>query len=310
MTTRTSTTPATVVAATASTALVGLAWASGHAWLAPGWTEGVLSCTAMLAGTVALAASASRIASGRSGRVCHDPASLRKAWGGRLLPNGRAAVSLAPSDMAPVPAACDGPMDPAPGQDDPCLREALDLCQDGLARDLGPLAGPPSTWPAHARQVAAVILSYRGKRAGASALARDVTASHRDPAAHRDGEVASRVDAVLMDQAAELASHMERHAYVSTVLMSVLQATRSRHGVIPTDAFGWLADVDASLWHALDAVGRRTCALEGAAAACHRAMECRAGRAMPRPALEGLARRIVDLSAKATADGMTGTLRA
>lgn len=52
-----------------------------------------------------------------------------------------------------------------------------------------------------------------------------------------------------------------RHAYVATLMASMLQIARS-DGVLATSEFLWLKPVDRRLWFALNSVGRQTAVVE------------------------------------------------
>lgn len=80
--------------------------------------------------------------------------------------------------------------------------------------------------------------------------------------------------------AAWLETLAERHSRSTTLLMAALASAR-RRGVISMGELGWLRRVDASLFFALDAVGRPNPLLQGVAAACHYAREVEAGRRLP-----------------------------
>jgi hypothetical protein len=76
------------------------------------------------------------------------------------------------------------------------------------------------------------------------------------------------------------------HAYVATVLMAMLSATRTEGGVLGAAEFLWLKGVDRPLWYALNNVGRRLVFVEGAGAVAHFEAECHAGIPLTIPHVE------------------------
>ena len=48
-----------------------------------------------------------------------------------------------------------------------------------------------------------------------------------------------------------------KHAYLLTVLASLLEASRE-DGVVPTAEFLWLKPIDRRLWYMLNSIGRQT----------------------------------------------------
>jgi intracellular multiplication protein IcmP len=59
-----------------------------------------------------------------------------------------------------------------------------------------------------------------------------------------------------------------KHAYVLTVLASLLQASR-QDGVVPSAEFLWLKPIDRRLWYMLNCVGRQTPYAEVSGAFAH-----------------------------------------
>ncbi len=73
---------------------------------------------------------------------------------------------------------------------------------------------------------------------------------------------------------------VQRHAYVLTVMASLLQASRD-DGVVPSAEFLWLKPIDRRLWYMLNCVGRQTPFVEVAGPFAH----WRAEQVMLRPVL-------------------------
>lgn len=78
----------------------------------------------------------------------------------------------------------------------------------------------------------------------------------------------------------------KRHAYVTTILASMLEIGRS-DGVLATSEFLWLKPVDRRMWYMLNTVGRSTPVVEIAGAYSHWIAEKRIGRALKTPMVTG-----------------------
>jgi len=73
---------------------------------------------------------------------------------------------------------------------------------------------------------------------------------------------------------------VQRHAYVYTVMASLLEKARD-DGVVPSSEFLWLKPVDRRLWYMLNCIGRQTPYVEIAGAFAH----WKAEKVMQRPSL-------------------------
>ena len=73
---------------------------------------------------------------------------------------------------------------------------------------------------------------------------------------------------------------IQKHAYVCTVMASLLEAARD-DGVVPSSEFLWLKPVDRRLWYTLNCVGRQTPFVEVAGIFAH----WKAEKKMKRPSL-------------------------
>lgn len=78
----------------------------------------------------------------------------------------------------------------------------------------------------------------------------------------------------------------KRHAYVFTLLASLLEISRS-DGVLACSEFLWLKPVDRRLWYMLNNVGRATAFVEIAGAFSHWKAEKKIGRALKTPMVKG-----------------------
>ena len=74
----------------------------------------------------------------------------------------------------------------------------------------------------------------------------------------------------------------QRHAYVYTLMASLLEVARS-DGVLATAEFLWLKPVDRRLWYVLNSVGRQTSVVEISGAFAHWLTEKKLGRALRTP---------------------------
>ncbi|MBS0359401.1 MAG: type IVB secretion system coupling complex protein DotM/IcmP [Proteobacteria bacterium] len=78
---------------------------------------------------------------------------------------------------------------------------------------------------------------------------------------------------------------VERHAYVSTVMASMLERARE-DGVVATAEFLWLKPVDRRLWYILNAVGRQTPVSEVSGAFAHWIVEKELGHKVMVPMVQ------------------------
>ena len=76
-----------------------------------------------------------------------------------------------------------------------------------------------------------------------------------------------------------------RHAYVSTLLASLLEAAREG-GVLATAEFIWLKPLNRKLWYLLNSVGRQTAVIEAAGPFSHWLAEKRVKRALKVPMIK------------------------
>lgn len=96
---------------------------------------------------------------------------------------------------------------------------------------------------------------------------------------------------------------IQRHAYVLTVMASMLQAARN-DGVVPSAEFLWLKPIDRRLWYMLNCVGRQTPYAEVGGAFAHWKAELSMGRRSLAPMIDeatkalGIAVKQVRLSPK------------
>jgi len=94
----------------------------------------------------------------------------------------------------------------------------------------------------------------------------------------------SEIDALLprLKTLAPVMKLMDSHAYVLTVMASMLQLART-DGVLATAEFLWLKPLDRSLWYMLNTVGRETVVTEVAGAYAHWLAERTIGRKLVVP---------------------------
>lgn len=76
-----------------------------------------------------------------------------------------------------------------------------------------------------------------------------------------------------------------RHAYVYTMMASLLEISRS-DGVLATAEFLWVKPVDRRLWYVLNSVGRQTAVVEISGAHSHWLTEKKLGRALRTPMVD------------------------
>ncbi len=86
-------------------------------------------------------------------------------------------------------------------------------------------------------------------------------------------------------QSKKAAQCIQSHAYVMTVLASMLKIARS-DGVLPSSDFIWLKPIDRELWYMLNTIGRQTAFCEVSGPFAHWKAELELGRPLFRPIIE------------------------
>lgn len=120
---------------------------------------------------------------------------------------------------------------------------------------LGPVWNGFEHCPPHASALAAVFMAR---------MNRDKTAAFRILAALDKSTTAGKPDYTVATSVLEkyqkgefVQAVVEKHAYLLTVMASLLKASRD-DGVMPSSDFLWLKIVDRRLWYMLNSVGRQT----------------------------------------------------
>jgi intracellular multiplication protein IcmP len=152
-----------------------------------------------------------------------------------------------------------------------------------FAMQLGPLWGGPDRLPPHARALLAVFAARTNADSKvAEAVLKRLNLSCR----------ASQLDMTGVDEL--LKKHLgtkavqkviASHAYVSTVMASMLESART-DGVQASADFLWLKVRDRQLWYVLNTVGRQTPFVEVAGVFAHWKAEREAGRKLLVPVVE------------------------
>lgn len=120
---------------------------------------------------------------------------------------------------------------------------------------LGPYWDGFERCPPHARALAAVFIARMNRdRQGASLILS--TLDRCSIIGKMDYRVADSVIRKYQNES-NVQEIVARHAYLLTVLASLLEAARD-DGVVPSAEFLWLKPVDRRLWYMLNCVGRQT----------------------------------------------------
>ena len=120
---------------------------------------------------------------------------------------------------------------------------------------LGPYWDGFDRCPPHVRALAAVFLSRMNRDRGSANKileSLDKSCSEGKP----DYSMATTVLRKYQNVAA-VQEIVDKHAYLLTVMASILQASRD-DGVVPSSEFLWLKPIDRRLWYMLNCVGRQT----------------------------------------------------
>lgn len=174
--------------------------------------------------------------------------------------------------------------------------ESLDkqAARDVFVRQLGPRWSGVNALPKHTKgMLGALLLWIVGERKAAEAAAELMATSYARGAA-KLGDIDAGIASLDISFADEvIAKHMshrlvirvlERHAYVYTVMATMLQISRT--GVVASALFTWLRPVDRRLWYTLNGVGRHTFCAESAGIHAHWLFEKAVGAACPTPMVQ------------------------
>ena len=145
---------------------------------------------------------------------------------------------------------------------------------------LGPLWRGPHSLPLHVQALIVIFLSRAEReRKTAKALLEQIALS----------SATGRLNFQGVSEALKRFEHSKilpwlakRHAYVYTVMASLLEIARN-DGVIATSEFLWLKPLDRRLWYVLNNVGRQTCVIETAGPFSHWVAEKKITRALKTP---------------------------
>lgn len=85
-----------------------------------------------------------------------------------------------------------------------------------------------------------------------------------------------------------------KHAFSATAIIALTDLARRKSGVLPSNDFLWVKNIDRHLWYTLNNIGRRRFHTEGAGAMSHYFAERVVGNAMPEPHLEGAVNGVED----------------
>lgn len=153
-----------------------------------------------------------------------------------------------------------------------------------FALQLGPMWKGIDFLPIHVKAIAVICLARAtGQRPIAKTLLSQISAS----AASGKLDFTGVSDHLKTFKDHRIIQWLEkRHAYVTTVMASLLEIGRS-DGVLASSEFLWLKPVDRRMWFMLNNVGRRTAFVEVAGAFSHWKAEQRVGRALKTPMVKG-----------------------
>lgn len=167
-------------------------------------------------------------------------------------------------------------------------RPAVDLIKSTayqvFVMQLGPLWKGPQMLPIYMRALFAVFAaSANHDRDAAFSLIKQINIS-----ANTDGKLNFEgVDKLLVKyyNSKVVTKVVQKHAYVLTVLASMLELART-DGVFASSEFLWLKPVDRRLWYMLNTVGRQTAVSEVAGPYAHWMAERKWGAGLRTPMLD------------------------
>jgi hypothetical protein len=164
--------------------------------------------------------------------------------------------------------------------------DAHTTLERAFAKQLGSPWKPVPKLALHERCLVAMFACHNSKKTPvALKLRQDIDVAYNMPAGKkRDAHLESLIAEILADEKAmaPILAKAEKHAFVSTALISVLKMVREEKGVLASADFLWLKEVDRTLWYVLNNVGRRAFHVECAGVWSHYFHE----NIMARPILE------------------------
>ena len=153
-----------------------------------------------------------------------------------------------------------------------------------ITLQIGPLWKGLDALPIHIKALALIFLARAtGQRPLANKILRQISASATGGQLNFAG---------VSDNLKQFYQHRivqwleKRHAYMTTVMASLLEISRS-DGVLATAEFLWLKPVDRRLWYVLNTVGRQSAVVEVAGSFSHWQAEKKVGRALKTPMIKG-----------------------
>lgn len=141
----------------------------------------------------------------------------------------------------------------------------------------------PDALPPHTKALLAAFMAKNQRdRKGCNDLLLQINRSTADGKLNFSG-----ADALIKKhgKASEIQKIFEKHAYVTTVMASMLEASR-KDGVFPSSDFLWLKPVDRRLWFLLNTIGRQTPFSEVAGPFAHWIAERKLGRKLLVPMVD------------------------
>ncbi|MEJ6002608.1 type IVB secretion system coupling complex protein DotM/IcmP [Paucibacter soli] len=161
-----------------------------------------------------------------------------------------------------------------------------DRSRDVFSAQLGTIWAGPDALPKHTRALyAALLLRIAGKGTDSTTAFRKMASTFKTGGIN--GMDTSFADAAIAEHGSHRLAKMviERHAYVFTVMATMLQISRA-DGVLASPMFIWLKTVDRKLWYTLNNVGRYSFHVECAGIMGHWLFEKTVGAACPSPMVE------------------------
>lgn len=170
---------------------------------------------------------------------------------------------------------------------EPEIRAAVEI---GLKKQLGPSWKPVPKLPLHVRCLLAIFATHTTRKGSALDLRQQIAvifATTTDKA-KRDRQLEELIAPHLANEKImkPLLEKAEKHAFVNTVMIRLLQHVRIEAGVLASADFLWVKDLDRSLWYALNDTGRHAYHIESAGIYSHFFHEMVARRAILEPKVD------------------------
>lgn len=168
------------------------------------------------------------------------------------------------------------------------IREKIEIC---FVKQLGEPWRPIPKLPLHVRCLVAIFAAHSTRKPSAVGLREDIAFAYASIAdtQKRNAALTALIEPYLKNEKVikPLLERAEKHAFINTAMIRLLQYVRTEAGVLASAEFLWLKRVDRDLWYAMNDTGRQAFHVEAAGIFSHFFHETVSRRAIFEPKVEG-----------------------